>query len=300
MKKGIKAHWTEIAFALSAIGALTLPAQAMALLAALTAIPTVAVLRKMWSPDIEGMQKRTFGWHAADLFGIYGSNEWVSTRDGSFFRPSEEFPPAPGFNYRGLLSIAATCPNTEILAVSPRDTLDILGTTLLVGGTRVTPILARFLEAQENIPFKFVSEAEVAEHFRPPSPPEKILRHFGNEGHVYTKTSIAGRYLIDARNPDVPPFGPFVDGNGRITGDVLVLTIGRDESGNRVVVANAGYGAADRLSDALCSGEYLERICSSIPKVGPVRIQAVYTLPVRHEPEGEQYGKPDLLDIVKF
>lgn len=66
------------------------------------------------------------------------------------------------------------------------------------------------------------------------------------------------------------------------------------------MVANAGYGAADRLSDVLCSGEYLERICGFIPKIGPVRIQAAFTLPVKHDPAGEQYGKPDLIDVVAF
>jgi len=300
MKNKIRVHWTEIAFALSAIGALTLPARAMDLLAVLTVIPTVEVLRKMWTPDIEEMQKRAFGWHASDLFGIYGSNEWISTQDGSFFRPSEEFPPAPGFNYRGLLSVAATCPNTEIQAVSPGDTLDIFGNTLLVGGTRVTPMLASFLDAQESIPFKFVPEAKVSEHFRPPTPPEKIFRHFANEGHIYTKTSVTGKYLIDTRNPDIPPYGPFIDKNGSITGDVLVLTIGRDVSANRIVVANAGYGAADRLSDTLCRGEHLERICGAIPKVGPARMQAVFTVPVEHKQEGEEYGQPELKDIVKY
>jgi len=87
MKEAIRAYWTEIAFALSSIGVLTLPSAAKPLLIALTAIPTIEVLRRMWSPDVKALQQRMLGWHVDDLFGVYGSNEWTSTRDGSLFSP---------------------------------------------------------------------------------------------------------------------------------------------------------------------------------------------------------------------
>lgn len=300
MKKAIRAHWTEIAFALSRIGALTLPSAAIPLLNALTVIPAIEVVRRLWSPDVKALQQRALGWHLGDLFGVYGSNEWTSTRDGSLFRPGDEFPPAPGFNYRGLLSIAATCPNTEIVPVRSDQSVKLRGNTLLVGGTRVTPMLARFLEAQGQRPFDFVLEREVPEDLCPPTPPATFIRHFNERGHLYTRESVTGKYVVDTRNRGVPPFGPFVDKRGRITGDVLVLTLGRDRSGHRVAVANAAYGAADRLPDILCRGEHLEHICRLIPKIGPIRIQAVFTLPVDHRPDGEVYGKPELADITTF
>ena|GEM_PF-6162561 len=300
MKEAIRAYWTEIAFALSSIGVLTLPSAAKPLLIALTAIPTIEVLRRMWSPDVKALQQRMLGWHVDDLFGVYGSNEWTSTRDGSLFRPADDFPPAPGFNYRGLLSVAATCPNIEIVPVCSGESVELRGNTLLVGGTRVTPMLARFLEAQSQLPFRFVLEREVPEDLRPPTPPPTLIRHFNERGHLYSRKSVTGKYLVDTRDRGVPPFGPFVDKHARITGDVLVLTVGRDNSGRRVAVANAGYGAADRLPDVLCRGEHLERVCSLIPKVGPIRIQAVFTLSVDHRSDGEVYGEPELADVTTF
>lgn len=296
----IHAKWTEVAFALSAIGALTLPPVTYPYLAALTAVPTIAALRRAFNEELKKMQRSVFGWYVNNMYGVYGTNEWISSLDGKLFRPAEGYLPAPAFNYRGLLSVAASIPEIELIEANDKKNINLDGNLLLVGGTRVTPLLKTFLDDQKNVPFQFVEEKNIKKKYLPPSPPASFVRHFNDNGVVYKRESITGKYLVDTRDPDRPPIGPFVSENGRITGDVLVLTIGMDASGKKITVANAGYGAADRISDVLCDGYYIEKMLSNIPTIGPTQIQVVFAVPVEHTDKGELYNRPELIDLTIY
>ncbi len=299
----MKLTWSEIAFILGGTGRLVLPQGLEPLLDAITVLPAIEILRRMFTHDVKDLQARLFGWGETDLFALYGENEWrLRGHPDVLFRPLDWMRPTPAFNYRGLMSLPAVMQDRLVLerVDNSGKTEEFSGNVLLVGGTRITPEMRNFLDSQSDAPFKFVEEMQIHEQFRPATPPPTICRLFDHNGEVYERTSVTGKYLVDSRNPSDPPFGPFVNLSGQITGDVLVLTIARDSSGKRVVSVNAGYGAADRLADVMCSGDVLNILCEQLPKTGTVRMQAVFTLMVEHHDHGEEYKKPELKQIACY
>lgn len=265
--------------------------------------------RKEEPQDVKDIQMRLFGMRKDDLVAVRGQNRWPSIEkpDICFGEEWVIREPVPPYDYEGLSRFAAEF--TDLLSVTAKDDntkIPWKGSVLLIGGTRINPLMKRVWEQEEskNFPFQFVDQVMISESHRPDAPREFTRVYTDPYGKRYKKTSKTGWYVVDINDPHRRPIGPLVTREGKITRDVIVLTVLRNilpevpDTVKRLILVNAAYGAGQRLSDVLSNGQVLQDIYKEM--VGRHRdpqFQAVFVTPVEHLEHTEFYREPELRSV---
>ena len=252
--------------------------------------------------EVKHWQSFLFGIYATADYPVYnGENRWECVEElGHFFGETHlGGRPSPPYNYVGYAELKSKVTTARMVRDSDLG-LHEPSNKLLLGGDRILPEVAqRRLEYAERLPYWFVPADQLSRSARPADPPQEIQRYYFDQatGRHYRKTSITGKYLVDTRSDVGSPFGPFVSQDGRITRDVILLTILPGVRGHVVTLINPGYGAGARLGQLLTDGNILQelfRACRDV-KQGDPWLQAVFTCSVDHSDETETYGPLELV-----
>ncbi len=294
---------SDLVYILAVDGALWVGASVLKAIEKLVEDKLAKSIRAAITPDVSALQSRLFGLHQQDFAPLHGFNKWRSENNPARCYGEElQGYPIPPYNYEGLHRLAAVHADFErVFSVTDEHRVVTLRHNLmLMGGAPTNVYVGGLLDQYPDLPYRFVDAADVAEEYRAGITSGAIRRVYTDaDGRHWWKNSKTGKFLVNAKSPDIPPLGPFVDEPGRITCDVVLVTIVPKRPLKRMIWVTAGYGAAVRLPDILCNGHVLEQMCSrAFAQHASPWIQAAFTVPVEHGDYHEHYGMPELVDIV--
>ena len=294
----------ELILLLKATGALWCTEKALEYISKIADDKVVERLKKELFPDVKQMQTRLFGMHQNDFAPLHGFNRWPSlSNPDDFFGKGIEGFEIPPYNYEGIYKVAATHLDfNKVQSLKDEDLLiDKKSNLLLMGGATINSKVNHILNTFDQLPIQFVDRSSLKRKYLPAEHPEIITRAYTDpQNNTYSKESITSKYLVNTQEPDNPPLGPFVSPQGKITGDVILLTILPGNGGKRLIWVTAGYGAGTKLPEIICNGNVLEQLCSSIKHQTSPWLQAAFVVSVDHLSNHEIYGHPEHICTISL
>jgi len=293
---------SEFAFVIEATGNILISGPILDLLKKIINKKDIKKSNKQLDDDVIEMQKRLFHMHTNDFAPLRGENKWssVENEDDYYGKDTVDQVPIPPYDAIGLANLYERISNFRTERINDtEDLIDMNGSIMSIGGNRIIhPKLRKIIEKDfANLPFQFVNKEKKLDYI-PAESPDEIKRVFRDEdGNCYEKTSYYNKVLVDTRDRTKPPFGPFVNKEGKIISDVILLSILPGLPGKLTIFIRAGYGGGSRLADILCSKEILEELTEETRGKSAPYLQAVFYVPANHKEKIEVYGKPELVDI---
>ncbi|EGY25120.1 hypothetical protein DA2_2701 [Desulfovibrio sp. A2] len=245
--------------------------------------------------DTAKAQSILFGMHSDKILIERGINTWVNAQNIPFTSPSTKIclPPYISTTVESLIQkyyLQFGCRNID------SDSKTLMwqpDTKILFGSRSINPSVGDYSSILNAQPLRFLRHDEIIYQLPKPS---SFTRHFkSSTGTLYTKTSKTGHYLVNTNTPHAPPLGPFVNDDGKITHDVLLLTSIKVKN-TRILWVTSGYGATIKFSDIVDDGKILEQLLrSAITFAADPYYQAAFSVSVTHTDAEEKYSKPKLI-----